>query len=304
VQPGTAIARSESVRSELAKSWLLEIIGRTPLEEAGDVEVDWLAREAPQLIGEIAEALDDPGRDHELPGARAGGLARIRRGGRAAAQIPEDLGALQSLFVETLRRDVPERAVGDFAHSVQRLAEIFGRVQGAVADELVRERSGGSARDGLTGLPGTAELDDWLQVLIAEHRRYGHPFALLLIDIDGLGRVNEAYGREAGDRMLAALARLIGEQVRAVDRSFRVDDDEFCVMAPHQSLEPGQVIADRLVEVVEAAQGSSPPRLAISIGLAACPDHGADAQALLDAAETASYAAKAAGVGVAVGERA
>jgi diguanylate cyclase (GGDEF)-like protein len=303
VKPGTAIAHSESARSELAKSWLLEIIGRTPLEDAGDIQVDWLAREAPQLIGEIADALDDPAREAALPGERASGLARLRGGGQAAARIPEDLGALQSLFVELLRRDVPERTIGDFSRSVQRLAEVFGSVHGAVADALVRERSGVAAHDEVTGLPGTAELYEWLRVLIAEHRRYGHRFALLLIDVDGLSKVNDAHGREEGDRMLSAVARVIREHVRAVDRSFRLADDEFCVLAPHQELEPGRAIADRLANVVEASADSGRARLSISIGLAACPDHGDSVDTLLEAAETASYAAKAAGVHVAVGER-
>ena len=59
-------------------------------------------------------------------------------------------------------------------------------------------------------------------------------FALALIDIDGLGRINDAYGREAGDRMLAAVAGVIRRQVRAVDQAFRLEEDEFAILAPHQ----------------------------------------------------------------------
>ena len=73
---------------------------------------------------------------------------------------------------------------------MERLAEIFGTIQGAVAEGLVRERAGGALRDGLTGLPAHAELHEWLQVLIAEYRRYGHPFALALLNIVGLDRIN------------------------------------------------------------------------------------------------------------------
>ena len=49
--------------------------------------------------------------------------------------------------------------------------------------------------DPITGLPGPAQLDHFLAMLLAEQRRYGHPFAFALVDIDGLARTNETYGR-------------------------------------------------------------------------------------------------------------
>src|SRR5439155_19812081 len=109
--------------------------------------------------------------------------------------------------------------------SVGDLAEIFGSIQCELIEGLVRERAGEPKRDELTALPGPAELNEWLQVLLAEHRRYGHPFAIALLDVEGLGRVNEAYGREAGDQMLAAVATVIRTRSRApTGRSGRATD--------------------------------------------------------------------------------
>src|SRR5204862_6178831 len=87
-------------------------------------------------------------------------------------------------------------------------------------------------RDERTGLPGYAELHEWLRILLAEHRRYGHPFAISLVDIEGRARINEGCGRRAGARLLAVVATAIRNQIRTVDRPFRVGDAELGVLAP------------------------------------------------------------------------
>lgn len=290
---------------KLAKEWLVRVVERTPLAEVTDVELQLLTTEAAPLIDDILRGLADPATAPrtELPDdarERARGLRRLRRGDRAPAEIPRDLAALQSLLIESLRRDIPERETGDFARSVQRLAEIFGSIQGAVTEGLVRERAGEARRDELTGLPGQAELHEWLQMLLVEQRRYGHPFGIALVDVDGLGRINDAYGREAGDRLLAALAIVIRNQIRTVDRPFRIGGDEFCILAPHQDAEGILPMANRLASVIESSQAEDGPRIAVAIGIAGSPTHGDHPERLLEVAEEATYSAKAAGQAVAV----
>jgi diguanylate cyclase (GGDEF)-like protein len=301
------LARSQRAQEELAKSWLLEILERTPLAEIEDVPIGWIVREAPALIADIVGGVSDPSspRELELPAEglqRIGALGHLRRGDDAPALIPRDLAALQTILIEALRRDVPERQVGSFASSVERLAEIFGGIQATVNEELVNERAGEAPPDELTGLQGEVHMREWLRILLAEYRRYGHPFSVLMIDIEGMARINDAHGRGAGDRMITAVAAIVRRQVRMVDRAFRLTDDEFCVLAPHQQAEAMLPMAERLCEVVDRAQGPESPRIAIAAGIATCPDHGDDADALLSAAEEATWAAKAAGRGVAIGE--
>jgi diguanylate cyclase (GGDEF)-like protein len=299
------ISRSQRAREELAKAWLLEVLERTPLEEVQEVPVGWIASQAPALIGDILRSLSEPAPSGELA-LPPDGIERIAelgelRQGDAALEIPKDLAALQTLLIEALRREIPERQVGAFAGSVGRLASIFGDIQAQVGEKLVRERSGGAMVDPLTGFPGQAELHEWLRIQFAEHQRHGEPFAMLMIDVEGLSRINEAYGREAGDRMLRAVAGVIKRHMRPGDRAFRVSDEELCVLAPRQTADEALPAAERLCELVERSQGSEGHRVAISVGLAACPEHGTDAPALFVAAEEASWAAKAAGRGVGVG---
>ena len=282
------------------------MIERTPLPEVGDLPVSWIVAEAPPLIADIIAALTDPAAalDRELEPAereRAAQLARLRDGPGAPEQIPRDLAALQALLVETIRREIPERRPGDFAQAVERLAEVFGSIQGAVASSLVEERSGGARVDELTGLPGPVQLDEWLRILLAEQRRYGHGFSVMLVDVDGLGLINEAYGRESGDRLLTAVAGVIRRQIRGVDQAFRLPGSEFCVLCPHQDAASLVPMAERMASLVEGSQAAEGPRIAVAIGIAACPDDGEEAELLLEAAQQATYAAKAAGRHVGTG---
>jgi diguanylate cyclase (GGDEF)-like protein len=304
MEVGADYSRIQMAQDELAKAWLVRIIERTPPSELGDLPVDVIAAEAPPLIAEILRELSDDDADAELaPEGRrhAQEIGRMRRATDRASQLPQDLAALQSVLIEALRREVPEREPGAFAESVGRLAGIFGEIQSAINQQLVEERTGGAEPDTATGLPGSAQLHEWLRILVAEYRRYAHPFALLLIDINGLGRVNEAYGSEVGDRMIAAVGSAIEQQVRTVDRAFRLAEDEFCVLAPHQVASRVGPLADRLTSTVNGWQHHDGPRMSVTVGIASCPEHGDDAERLLETAEEANYAAKASGRRFAVG---
>jgi diguanylate cyclase (GGDEF)-like protein len=299
------IARSARAREELAKAWLLDVLERTPLAEIGEVPIEWIAREGPALINDILRGVGGPApaSELELPAdgiERIGGLGRLRSG-ESALQIPRDLAALQALLIEALRREVPERQLGAFAGSVERLAEIFGDIQAQVGERLVRERSGGARADPLTGLPGQAELHEWLRVELAEYRRSGRPFTVLIIDVDGLNRVNDAYGSDSGERMLSAISAVVRRQVRDVDRAFRLDRDELCVLAPDQRAHEVLPLAERLCDLVDRSQSADGPRVAISGGIASCPEHGESADDLLAAAEQATWSAKASGRPVSIG---
>ncbi len=270
-----------------------------------EVPLAWIVEQGPDLIADIIRSLAEPAPSGslELP---AEGIERITelsdlRHGQSALEIPRDLAALQALLIEALRREVPERQLGAFAGSVGRLAEIFGDIQAQVSERLVSERSGGATVDPLTGLPGQADLHEWIRILLAEQTQNGRPFTVLRIDIDGLAEINQALGSEGGDRMLKAVAGVVRRQIRPVDRAFRVTEDAFCVLAPDQEADEALPLAERVCGLAIRSQGAKGPRADVTIGVACCPDHGGDAEALKSAAEEASWAAKAAGqpVGVA-----
>lgn len=149
------------------------------------------------------------------------------------------------------------------------------------------------------GLPGLEELDRFLTELIAEHRRYGHRFSLALVDVDGLRRINDAYGRRAGDLVLAGIGGVLRLELREVDRVFRVAEDEFAVVAPHTDAAGLVPMARRVANLVAGSQTETGPRIAIAAGVVDCPADGLAAERLLENATEAVYAAKASGTAVA-----
>ena len=299
------IASSTGRREQLAKDWLLRIVERTPVAEIADLPVARIIEQAPAVIADVLEAIRDPlGADDGEPDAarrqRVVELARLRPGPGAARQISLDLAALQALLVEALRDEITERRRGDFAFAVARLAEVFGSLQATVSSELVQEPGPGAVSDPLTGLPGPAQLEERLRGAVAEHRRYGHPFAVALIDLDGLARINDAYGRDAGDRILAAVAAVVRRHVRDVDQAFRLGADELCILAPHQRGGGLRPAAERIAALIAAAQAEHGPRISIAIGIGSCPQDGESMEAVREAAERAVYEAKASGLAVSV----
>jgi diguanylate cyclase (GGDEF)-like protein len=295
--PATAVDQRWPL-DELAKAWLVGVIERTPLERVAEVDLDLLVSEAGPLIAGILNGLE-PNRELSADTVRrARELTRLRHGDGAQAEIQRDFAVLQSVLVASLDRDGPSRRPADFAQAVRRLAEIFGSVHGAAAEGLVHHRGRGGSGGEVTPSTEDAELRRWLDVLLAVHGRYGHPFALALVRVDGLGAIDERYGHRSSEVMRGAVGTVIRNQIRIVDRSFRLGEDGFCVLAPNADAGRLRPMADRLVRVVETSQAPHGPRVAISAGVSACPEHGHEPGHLLAAAEEAIGGARAVGAPV------
>jgi two-component system cell cycle response regulator len=99
------------------------------------------------------------------------------------------------------------------------------------------------------------------------------------------------------------VAMSIRRSIRSVDTAARIGGDEFCVLAPEGDAASAAALGERLAAATgeEVATPDEPP-VSLSIGAAACPEHGADAETLIDVADRAMYKAKAAGDSVALGE--
>jgi diguanylate cyclase (GGDEF)-like protein len=302
---GSQIARSPGESESLAKEWLVRMIERTPLADVGELPLNVFTEHAPRLVDAVLEELTrvSTDGDYEISAElheQAVAFARLREGAGAPARIPRDLGALHAILIETLRRR-GEQQPGDFARDVTALAELFGAIEAAIAAGHAGVSMRPSAtldEDPLTGLPGSRSFDERLRVLLAEQRRYGTDFALALLDVDGLAKVNDAYGRTGGDRMLNAVAAVLRRQVREVDQVFRLEEDEFAILAPHTRADALVPLADRIADLIARSQVHDGPRIAVATGIVDCPTDGLNAERLLESAAEATYAAKASGASV------
>ncbi|MBM2843260.1 MAG: hypothetical protein HW404_1097 [Anaerolineales bacterium] len=144
--------------------------------------------------------------------------------------------------------------------------------------------------DALTGLYNRRHFDRLLELEIKRAERFGHPLAVLLVDMDGLKQINDSLGHAAGDEALRALAEILRLQLRAVDLVARLGGDEFAALLP----ETTPASAGAAVARVQTAIGSTAVRrrrLRASIGVAGYAT-GITAASLMEEADRDLYRVK------------
>lgn len=164
-------------------------------------------------------------------------------------------------------------------------------------DEQVTLRSQ-ALRDPLTGLFNRRYMEATLRREQARALREQRPLSLVVIDVDHFKQFNDRYGHPAGDAMLKALATILCSGSRLGDVACRYGGEEFLVVMPAATLSDATA---RVEQWREQFAGVRLPhergllQASFSAGIASYPDHGADEQEVLRAADEALYAAKAAG---------
>lgn len=155
--------------------------------------------------------------------------------------------------------------------------------------------------DSLTGLYNRVLFLDLLQRAVARSARGSNPFALLFLDVDNFKLVNDTFGHDTGDRLLAAIAERLSAAVRkATDIVARLSGDEFAILQadladPQAALSLGRKLLASISQpfVLEGLRVQS----GVSIGIAIYPAHGETPEDLLRNADTAMYLAKKSGRG-------
>jgi diguanylate cyclase (GGDEF)-like protein len=149
--------------------------------------------------------------------------------------------------------------------------------------------------DHLTGLANRRRFERQLEREVARTERYGHPFCLLMIDIDNFKEVNDTRGHEAGDEALRGVANVIQSGTRGIDTGARIGGDEFAVILPETNLARGLEVAERLRSAIAAFDTGAAGRITASLGVAEFTSCARTGEELRAAADAALYDAKRAG---------
>ncbi len=185
-----------------------------------------------------------------------------------------------------------------FSPSELRLLDLLAS-QAAVAivnARLHQSMSREAMSDMLTGLPNRRALDARLENEVQRAERYGHQFAVLMMDLDGFKAINDTYGHDVGDRVLRDFARFLAEGKRSSDFLARYGGDEMAMIMPetdgNSAAQLAGLIKQRMEKFVPVLPDGAKPLLGISGGIAVYPNHAKTASDLLRVSDEALYRAK------------
>ncbi len=149
--------------------------------------------------------------------------------------------------------------------------------------------------DSLTELPNRQLYMDRLKQQFRHASRDGESFAVLMMDLNGFKRVNDSFGHQIGDRLLAETAARLKGAIRQSDSVARLGGDEFAALLPKTGSVSGcESVAEKIRRAFDSdfiIDGSA-HRVGVSIGAAIYPRHGTSPAELLQTADVAMYEAK------------
>ncbi|MBI4781162.1 MAG: EAL domain-containing protein [Oscillatoriophycideae cyanobacterium NC_groundwater_1537_Pr4_S-0.65um_50_18] len=155
-----------------------------------------------------------------------------------------------------------------------------------------------ASHDLLTGLPNRMLFSDRLSATLEHAKREKTRLAVMFLDLDRFKNINDTLGHAAGDLLLRSVAERLTDCLRESDMVARWAGDEFTLLLSNiHDIKDATAIAQRILESLRqefVLEGHS-LHISISIGIAAYPDDGEDAETLLKNADAALYRAKEGG---------
>jgi diguanylate cyclase (GGDEF)-like protein len=230
-------------------------------------------------------------------------------GGSPAGRLARETAAQQAALLAKLAEEVGTDDGAALAAAAQRLAAEFGAVTAAAVDAAYARAAAEvstaeplpwSPPEELPSLYRPGHMRRRLDQLIETNRRYGHPFGVAVFDASGPGTRNGDPGG-GGETVLAIVGAALRDSIRIVDEAFQLEEDAICVLAPNLDTVEGVKMAERLLGKLDELERAGGLRIALAAGVVACPEHGADADALLHKADAALWRARAVGQPLGVG---
>jgi diguanylate cyclase (GGDEF)-like protein len=201
-------------------------------------------------------------------------------------------------------RGAPAGEIGQltrvFNMMIDRLRRSYAEVQ--AANQVLQQQNqlleALAVTDGLTGLYNRKKFDEILANQFTLFRRNRRPFAVLMLDLDNFKSINDNYGHGLGDAVLADVAAMLKQSVRAVDYVARYGGEEFVVVLVETALDAALDIAERIRSVVEIPRvqaGNTLIAVTVSLGVTHSRESDDGPEEALARADHALYAAKLAG---------
>lgn len=204
------------------------------------------------------------------------------------------LGGLFATYREPRRFSAEERAIARGLSNLASLALANARLhaQTRLSLEAARHQAG---TDELTGLSNRRVIEERLERVAARATADRDALSVLVLDLDEFKQINDRHGHGVGDDCLKLVARTIEASLRPGDHAGRVGGEEFLVILPGTGPKGAWLVAERLRVAIGEIPGPIGLDLSASVGVASFPTHAQGAGALVRAADSAMYSAKAIG---------
>ena len=213
---------------------------------------------------------------------------------QAAAQLALMSGAYLVVLLLSSPHDVVAGSWITLVAVIFPAAALLRAVRDAVTG-LVRSLAEAARTDTLTGLKNRLALEHEIHIEVERTLRSEKELSIVIGDLDHFKAVNDELGHRAGDEALVRIGQILHTRRRAGDSIARTGGEEFTILLPGASEHEAYLVAERLRATVEREFADHPVPLTFSFGVATYPEHGRNADAVIEAADQALYAAKALG---------
>lgn len=276
---GVVARRSSQVAFAATRQMFWTIVGiGTAVAILGILLAGMIANRVSRPIHELTKAADRIGRDNGVTS-----LPRLR----GSLEVIHLSTALRSLllrigFVERLTQAAEAKAAEEakkFANDIASLRKL-------------------AETDPLTNLLNRRAFMDAAADAMRYFQRYGRAIATLVVDIDHFKHINDEHGHSAGDAMIRRTGELIAQTLRETDKVARFGGEEFVVLLREVNEHEAHELAERIRLIIAENRiefGGKQLGVTVSIGCAAITGHDRDIEELIERADRALYAAKAAG---------
>jgi diguanylate cyclase (GGDEF)-like protein len=244
----------------------------------------------PELLGAL-EGDESAERTRRAVSAEAAGAHALSIGLRSLVDGPEYLGAISIA-----------RHGRAFTREEEELLEYLAgqavvSIENASLHETVERQA---VTDELTGLANVRAFTSVLDRELERSRRFKTPLGLVMLDVDDFKLVNDTYGHQQGDEVLAQVAAVLRDLSRDLDTPARYGGEEMAVVLPQTDVEGAEMLAERFRVGVEAlrvprVRGGGVLGVTASFGVASVPNTAVDRRTLIAAADAALYRAKRGG---------
>ena len=153
--------------------------------------------------------------------------------------------------------------------------------------------------DALTRLVNRRRFHELAELEISRSRRFIKNFSVLMLDIDNFKSINDTYGHDVGDKVIAYIGDMCRNELRDIDIAGRLGGEEFAILLPDTSPETALQVAERLRHEIENYEmefsGGAVLKFTVSIGCVSSTDLSLDVEQLLKRADQCLYEAKKSG---------